>query len=188
MSGMEEFRFAYGAPWLDLLATRRMRRRPPEVEYLTDPAALRAWLRREGLEPATAPDHADLVAAQHLREALYLIARATLDDQRAPDDAVATVNEALQHDAPPRVTTAPDGIDARRPGSAAQALAWIAREAVTQLTGPAVERLRPCGEETCGGIFLDESGRRRWCSDSTCGSRARVRAHRARARQPESAR
>ncbi|WP_407935666.1 CGNR zinc finger domain-containing protein [Jatrophihabitans cynanchi] len=62
------------------------------------------------------------------------------------------------------------------------ALARIAREAVGHLTGPERTRLRACSDETCGGIFLDESGRRRWCSDSLFGSRARVRAHRARAR------
>jgi predicted RNA-binding Zn ribbon-like protein len=179
---MEEFRFGYGAPWLDLLATRRMRRRPPEREYLTAPAVLQSWLRAEKLQPAAAPTDADLGAFVELREALYLLARAALAGTRPPAAAVQTLNAALRHDAPPQLTATADGIQARRPSDATAALGRIAREAAEALTGPARERLRACGDETCGGIFLDDSGRRRWCSDALCGSRARVRAHRARAR------
>lgn len=180
--GVDEFRFGYGAPWLDLLTTKRMRRRPPEREYLLDAAALGHWLRAEQLEPVRAPTARDLDAALALREALYLIARATVDGTTAPAEALSTLNSALARDEPPRVVAAPDGVAVDRPATTTASLARLAREAVTQLTGPARERLRACSDDTCGGIFLDDSGRRRWCSDSSCGSRARVRAHRARAR------
>jgi predicted RNA-binding Zn ribbon-like protein len=33
---------------------------------------------------------------------------------------------------------------------------------------------------SCGWLFLDARGRRRWCSMATCGNRAKVRAHAAR--------
>jgi predicted RNA-binding Zn ribbon-like protein len=182
MGGVDDFRFGYGAPWLDLLTTKRMRRRPPEREHLTDAAALARWLAAEGLEPDRAPTAEDLVAAKALREALYAIARAAVDVTRPPSAAIATLNAALAHDGPPRVVAASAGVAVVRPATTALALARIAREAVGQLTGTTRTRLRACSDETCGGIFLDESGRRRWCSDSTCGSRSRVRAHRARAR------
>jgi SARP family transcriptional regulator, regulator of embCAB operon len=35
--------------------------------------------------------------------------------------------------------------------------------------------IRPCADERCGWIFLDPSGRRRWCEMSVCGNRAKAR-------------
>jgi predicted RNA-binding Zn ribbon-like protein len=61
-----------------------------------------------------------------------------------------------------------------------EALARLARQSIDDLTGPTRGRLRACGDDTCAGIFLDDTGRRRWCADERCGVRARVRAHRAR--------
>jgi predicted RNA-binding Zn ribbon-like protein len=45
-------------------------------------------------------------------------------------------------------------------------------------------RLRVCADDTCRWLFVDRSpaGRRRWCDMSTCGNRAKVARHRARAR------
>jgi hypothetical protein len=48
------------------------------------------------------------------------------------------------------------------------------------LTGPSREHVRTC--PSCGWLFLDPRGRRRWCSMATCGNRAKVRAHAARVR------
>ncbi|TDO68276.1 putative stress-induced transcription regulator [Kribbella sp. VKM Ac-2571] len=56
-------------------------------------------------------------------------------------------------------------------------LAWLAGEL---LTGSSREHVRTC--PSCGWLFLDARGRRRWCSMATCGNRAKVRAHAARAR------
>lgn len=54
-------------------------------------------------------------------------------------------------------------------------LAWLAGEL---LTGSSREHVRTC--PSCGWLFLDARGRRRWCSMATCGNRAKVRAHAAR--------
>jgi predicted RNA-binding Zn ribbon-like protein len=35
--------------------------------------------------------------------------------------------------------------------------------------------IRPCTDNQCGFVFLDPSGRRRWCEMSVCGNRAKVR-------------
>ena len=37
------------------------------------------------------------------------------------------------------------------------------------------QAIRPCADERCGWLFLDPSGRRRWCEMSVCGNRAKVR-------------
>ncbi|HEY3511466.1 MAG TPA: CGNR zinc finger domain-containing protein [Kribbella sp.] len=48
------------------------------------------------------------------------------------------------------------------------------------ITGQSREHVRIC--PSCGWLFLDPRGRRRWCSMATCGNRAKVRAHAARSR------
>ena len=65
------------------------------------------------------------------------------------------------------------------PSTIAAALARLARQAVEQLPDAA---LRACADDECRMAYLDPGGRRRWCAPETCGVKARVRAHRARAR------
>ncbi len=62
------------------------------------------------------------------------------------------------------------------------ALGRLARDAV-ELIGDRTERgrLRACGLDACGSIFLTPVGRdRRWCSMARCGNRAKVAAFRER--------
>jgi predicted RNA-binding Zn ribbon-like protein len=35
--------------------------------------------------------------------------------------------------------------------------------------------IRSCADEACGWLFLDPSGRRRWCEMAVCGNRAKAR-------------
>ena len=52
----------------------------------------------------------------------------------------------------------------------------VAADAITLLADPArIARLHRCPGRDCGWIFLDTSGRRRWCSMQTCGSREKMR-------------
>lgn len=59
------------------------------------------------------------------------------------------------------------------------AVAWAAGQL---LTAEPLDRVRACPGDDCGWLFLDRSGRRRWCSMSACGNRAKVRAHAQRVR------
>jgi predicted RNA-binding Zn ribbon-like protein len=178
----EAFRLYYGAAWLNLIATLTGRRRPPLVERLTSPQRLAQWLAAVGLRPRRAPEDDDLTAAIELRDALFELSLAAVE-RRPPDgNALRVVNRALAHDAPPLLRTRRGEIIASPPETAAEALGRIARQAAEHLSGPERSWLRACAEPTCAGVYLDESGRRRWCSDATCGVRSRVRAHRARTR------
>jgi predicted RNA-binding Zn ribbon-like protein len=177
-----EFRLYYGAVWLNLVATFTGRRRGPVIERLESPLRLADWLAAVGLEPRERPGAGDLAAAVELREALYEVARAAVDERRADEGAVRAVNRALARDAPPTLRAGTGALTASAPATARVALGRIARQAAAQLTGPDRVRLRACADSTCAGIYLDESGRRRWCADQTCGVRSRVRAHRARAK------
>jgi predicted RNA-binding Zn ribbon-like protein len=52
----------------------------------------------------------------------------------------------------------------------------VAADAVALLADPArLARLHRCPGRDCGWVFLDMSGRRRWCSMATCGSREKMR-------------
>jgi predicted RNA-binding Zn ribbon-like protein len=52
----------------------------------------------------------------------------------------------------------------------------VAADAVALLGAPAaLARLQQCPGRDCGWFFLNASGRRRWCSMDTCGSRAKMR-------------
>jgi predicted RNA-binding Zn ribbon-like protein len=180
---MDNFRTGYGSVWLDLLATQKGRRGGDQFEYLPDASAARRWLRSVGFEPTRAPDDGEFARLVELREALYAIARAVVaENTRPPAVAVRLLNASLADDVGQRLRATASGLAATRPADATAAIGRIARQAAEQLTGPERARLRPCGDDGCGGIFLDESGRRRWCADATCGSRSRVRAHRARSR------
>ena len=177
---MTKFRTGNGAAWLDLLATLEGRYRARQVDALDGPAALRAWLREKALEPAAAVTVADVEHARTLREALHRTATATLRGARPGSGDVRAIGRALEADRPIRLHRA--ALRIARPATAAEALARLARDAVQDLTGPQRAHLHACGDDTCSGIFLDTTGRRRWCSDQRCGNRARVRAYRARVR------
>lgn len=181
-----DFPLNMGAAWLDLAATLRGRYRGRRIDLLDGPGAVASWLAAEGLAPMRHPARADVEAAQMLREALHALARAQIEHRGPSADAVATLNTVLAGDQAVRVKAAPGSIRAESPPTAAAALARLARQAAEDLTGPRRDRLRACGDQTCSGIFLDDTGRRRWCADQRCGVRTRVRAHRARASNPSS--
>lgn len=175
-----KFRSGNGAPWLDLLATLGGRYRARPVDALASPALLREWLRQHGLEPSGAVTEDDLVAARELREAVHRVTAGSLrGEPPAPADR-RTIAGALAADQPLRLNPRASELAVTRPATTAEALARLARDAVQDLVGDRRGQLHACGDDTCSGIFLDGTGRRRWCSDQTCGNRLRVRAHRAR--------
>jgi predicted RNA-binding Zn ribbon-like protein len=180
--GIEEFVLVGGRPCLDLVATLGKRHADP-VERLPDPETLGRWFVAAGLLSAAPPVHArDLHRARRLREAIHTLVRSVPTDA----GAVALLNaEARRPDLAPQLTVA--GELARLEGSAAAALATVARDAVRLLGSPAAARVKECEHPDCSLVFLDEtqSGRRRWCSMDRCGNLVKVAAYRSR-RSPAS--
>jgi predicted RNA-binding Zn ribbon-like protein len=181
----EEFRTGYGRDWLDFATTNLGRYSDSPIELIATPDQLRDWLTQWGLGPSGRVTTADVEGAQMLREALHRLARASATDTLPAPDDVTVVDQALAETAPVRLQRDDEGLSRSRLRSAREALAVLARQAVDDLTGPNAARLRACGDEECSGIFVDPTGRRRWCSDERCGVKARVRAHRERARQAQ---
>jgi predicted RNA-binding Zn ribbon-like protein len=176
------FQLHYGATWLNFVATLTGRWRPRSVERLTSPRRLAEWLALVGLGVRGSVEDGDLAAAVELREALHALSRAVVEGKRPDARAVRIVNAAIEHDSAPALRVVKGELTASAPPNARAALGRVARQALEQLTGPERTRLRACGDDTCAGVYLDDTGRRRWCADATCGVRNRVRAHRARAR------
>ena len=179
---VEEFRGGNGAAWLDLLATVNGRYRPVSVDAIETPTALCAWLRANSMEPTSAVTEDDVRRFQAVREGLHRLAVAAVRNDPMPSADVRLLAAALQGDRVLHLRRHRDGLAVGRPETAAEALGRLARAAVDDLSDPYRPLLRACGDDTCSGIFLDPTGRRRWCSDERCGNRMRVRAHRARAR------
>jgi predicted RNA-binding Zn ribbon-like protein len=170
----------YGAVWPAFLLTLSGRLREPPRELLPDAVALTEFLAAHGLAPARRVTDSDVVRAQVLREAMYAVTSAEYDGRPCAAADLRTVDEALQHGAPIHVTRGAGPLRASTPADVDEALARIAAEMVSDLTGTRRGQLRSCGDETCSGFFLDVTGRRRWCSSERCGTRMRVQAHRAR--------
>lgn len=180
---MEDFRTGYGRDWLDFAITLVDRYGKAPRDLVETPARLRSWLAEWSLAPAGPVSDEDVARARTLREALHGLARAAATEQAAAPHDVRAVNAALVEAAPVELRRSGSTMTLGRPATTRQALARLARQAVDDLTGPNRARLRTCGDDECSGIFLDPTGRRRWCSDERCGVKARVRAHRARAKE-----
>lgn len=178
------FRFASGRVCLSFCATvgERWRR---SFERLRTPADLSRWLLAAGLvddEPAVTPEL--LRAARTLREAIYRLVRAAMAGEVDARDADRAIVNEFARRRPVSAQIGPDGTRRLWTGrdAASAGLAAVAADAVDMLTSKAIGRVRECDAPDCALLFLDTSrpGRRRWCADGACGSKARSAAYRAR--------
>jgi predicted RNA-binding Zn ribbon-like protein len=176
-----------GLRWLDLVGTRVNWPAAVPVEKLPDVAALARWFEQHGIRPEAEPTNADLASVRQVRAALRELAVARAQHRAAHPQALDTVNAALARAfRTPRHIVVPDPFEPgrlrRRLPDVDAALMLVIEESVDSLAGHNAAHLRQCEDSTCGALFFDVSGRRRWCSAQSCGTRARVRAHRARQR------
>lgn len=174
-------RYLAGSPWLNLVATVADRLGPDPAERLPDTARLGEWLHHElGSDPALPITDDDLARAKAVRAALRSLTVSTIEGTEPDGEAVAAANRALAGYRAATVYVEDGRLRHTPPRSVEQAMAWLIRQAMVSLTSEEAETLRMCAEPVCGGIFLDPTGRRRWCPSGRCGVKARVRAHRQR--------
>jgi len=140
---------------------------------LLDPgtvARLRRTARRRAEEAAAVLD-----SARSLRTHLHA---AVLDPggRRALGAVSAFVREAGRHSL---LRPGPEGPrwDLEPTAGLSLPVHAVARVAAELLTGPDLDHVKACPGHDCGWLFIDRRGRRRWCSMSSCGNRAKVRAH-----------
>ena len=177
------FRFGYGSPALDLAVTLRRRGSTP-IELLAKPEDGERWLQAAGLVSGSIRlDGSALEELRSLRDAIYRIGRAAVAGLAPPASDVRLINAAARLSADAPQLGGDWTVKAPRARQFDAALGTIARAAIA-LFGDEPQRalLRSCEQDDCAGLFLDRSRgeRRRWCSMSRCGSRAKVAAFRQR--------
>ena len=199
------FKFVGGRPALDLLNTADWPASGPAVDRLASYERLLEWAEEVGLlsaasagrlrKRAAAEPHsaeAALERARELRRALHRSVVALVSGRGvapALERLTPFLREPLAH-----LVLEPD-----RHGVAIRA-GWLGLEdaldgpmwpvvwdAVQLFLSPEAERLRVCGGQDCGWVYVDHSrnGLRRWCEMETCGTRAK---NRRRGRRPRPAR
>ena len=172
------------------------------ADYLQGYDHLAVWAREAGLLAARDVRALQRRAAtrRHVAEQVVTDARRFRTELRAAllapgrRAALDPFNRRLAHVAPlVRVTPVVDPALAPAMGLA-PALGWevggglerplsvIVWAAALLLTEIDPGTVRVCPGHDCGWLFLDASGRRRWCSMRSCGNRAKVAAHAARMR------
>ncbi|MFJ4914330.1 CGNR zinc finger domain-containing protein [Streptomyces sp. NPDC088726] len=124
----------------------------------------------------------DVPAARTLREALRAVCLAHAG-HRPPEDGAVSLLDRLLAGAPLRVRVDEAGAAVlcaaeEPPGLTARVATAIAAASADGTW----DRLKVCEAADCRWAYYDRSpaGRRRWCSMSVCGARAKMRAYRAR--------
>jgi predicted RNA-binding Zn ribbon-like protein len=131
---------------------------------------------------------AALERAVRLREAVYRLFRAVVENWPPPAADVEKLNQELAiartHE---RLIYAKDGYSLvwgdRR--DALDCMLWpLAQSAVELLTSGDLSRIKQCGSDECGWLFFDTSRNRsrQWCDMKDCGNLAKVRRFRQRQR------
>ena len=161
---------------------------PEQTDVLRSGPMLVRWGRRVGLvgDDAKSASAAELRRARALRDAVHrLFAAISRHEEPAGGDIdllMRTYDEAVNHGS----LVARDGryqLDwpAEHPRRIRYA---VATDAIALLhDSDRLKRVSRCPGRDCGWLFLNISGRRRWCSMSTCGSREKMRRLHQRRRQ-----
>jgi predicted RNA-binding Zn ribbon-like protein len=156
------------------------------IDLLSSDAALMAWARASGLaEFASAARGAELRLDRRvrpLRAALRSIFEARIEGRRPAADALGLLNDLLtspRRAAPLRFVQDVFVREPARLETPGEVLRQVAEDAAELLSSDPLGLLRRCANHHCILLFYDasKSGRRRWCSMSVCGNRAKVAAH-----------
>jgi len=169
---------------LEFANTRYWRGQDTPTETLNAPEDLAAWTTaNEGLKLAKPPARREFERAIEVRELIHRLFDAHASEKSPAARDVEALNEALS-EAPARTTLKRErgtyawDVDMRS-GTALALLAPVLWSAGDLLAGPRLDKVRRCANPECGWLFLDDSraGKRRWCSMSACGNRAKARRH-----------
>jgi predicted RNA-binding Zn ribbon-like protein len=161
------------------LVNSRHHSRAGVVDHLSSPDALREWLVERSLaEAAITPDAHELDAALRLRDAIRELLLARIEDRTPAAATVAAVNEAAA--AAPAAANlhwelggAPRRTKASEAGGVTRALAALAEDAITLISGDRHADLIACHAPGCVRLLLKDHPRREWCS-TRCGDRVRA--------------
>lgn len=164
----------------------------PADDHARDVQALHAWLADRSLTSSRMPRSAverEMPAFRGLRDLVRELVARLADGGQPTGRQLRALNcvlrEGLHYHQLVLDPAAGDRFSVSQVGDdLAQARSTIAGSLAHYLADHDRERLRICADDTCRWLFVDHSpaGRRRWCDMRTCGNRAKVARHRARAR------
>jgi predicted RNA-binding Zn ribbon-like protein len=166
------------------LVNTELAHRGEPVDLLADAAAAARWLEGHGLVGSVPVDvsDTDLDGLWRLRAAIRAAFLARIAETRLDAGSLGTLNSsAAAGPRAPQLCWDVDGPElewARLPGDGGLdvALATLAADAIDVVSSPLGALLRACEAHGCVRLFLQDHGRRRWCS-RTCGDRVRVARH-----------
>ncbi|ASR36552.1 hypothetical protein BAY61_17845 [Prauserella marina] len=155
------------------------------VDLLATRAHLRTWLDCEagrfpdlGAIDVSAVSAADIATLHKVREYVASAIESARGGAVPSARALAGINTALRGaPAVSELVVREGNLRAltHRKGSAAAAIASRVAEAAAELlTSSDVMKIRECDASFCVLLFLPAHPRRRWCSPTLCGNRARV--------------
>ena len=203
MNQDSHFVFDGGTLALDLLNTWRFNADQP-LDLLQSPEDLIIWLTAAGLpdgadcaELSSSPPNRRILLdeALWLRRDILLIVQSLVAGELPPPYTVDALNRILTESGTSfrldSLTIPPEGDQEERMegqlvlnvhkhiSSVLSVLQPIALSAARIVTEANPTRIRQCASSNCMYWFLDtsKSGRRRWCSMSRCGNRAKVAKH-----------
>lgn len=182
---MGHFDFIADRLALDFVATVAERGNAGE-DKLRSPRDLAVWARDAGIVDGFVRVTADqLATARAVREALFELITAAIDDHR-PARADRDLVNAAASGPMPTLTLTGAGVVARR-GDVTSVLAALAQDGLDLYASADADALRRCADPRCTRLFLDRSrgGRRRWCGMKGCGDRAKAATYRRRMRESE---
>ena len=153
-------------------------------EQFHQPSDLADWfsispLQLQGIQV----DPEEFTIALLLRESIWRVAQAILENETPLAEDVDTINRAAARpDLPPQLSLDDFKQVWRSPTTATEALSTIARDAIDLFAGDLRSRIRECENPNCGLMFVDASrpGKRRWCLMKRCGNMAKTSRYRKR--------
>lgn len=153
---------------------------PEQTDVLRTEDTLGRWGRRLGLlsDDAESVSADELRRARALRDAIYRLFSSISRDEEPAEKHMDVLKNSYAQAVKDACLLAGESFykldwlayDSRRIRYA------VATDAIALLADPGrLERVSRCPGRGCGWLFLNASGRRRWCSMSTCGSREKMR-------------
>lgn len=155
--------------------------RAGHTDVFAAPSDLAIWAARFGLaSDAAAPliDGRELSAARSLRRAIHDIFAAVASERAPSEEAVARIEaDYAEAIAAARLTQRADGWRLEWAEDDPQRIRHAVAVSAFDLLrdDEHLARVRICPGNNCGWLFVDVTGRRRWCSMEVCGSRAKMR-------------
>jgi predicted RNA-binding Zn ribbon-like protein len=151
---------------------------PEATDVLTSANSLAAWAQRMGIATPRRLPAGELRPARRLRDATYRVFSAIAREQTPTTGDLEMLRRTFASAVRAgRLARRENGWWWNWPADDPRALRFaVAADAIALLDdGDRLGRVSRCAGEGCGWLFINASGRRRWCAMSACGSREKSR-------------